>query len=124
MEIEKYEHVMHIVSEVRGNVDKSLSPMTIIASLLPTGTVSGAPKLRAIQRIYESHPYKRGIYSGGIGYINCNQDLDFALAIRTMLIDDKEVHVEAGCGVVYDSIPEKELRETQLKAKSLLEVTP
>ncbi|MDU4449770.1 MAG: chorismate-binding protein, partial [Staphylococcus lugdunensis] len=80
--------------------------------------------LRAIQRIYESHPYKRGIYSGGIGYINCNQDLDFALAIRTMLIDDKEVHVEAGCGVVYDSIPEKELRETQLKAKSLLEVTP
>ena len=98
--------------------------MWIIASLLPTGTVSGAPKLRAIQRIYESYPYKRGVYSGGVGYINCNQNLDFALAIRTMLIDDDTVNVEAGCGVVYDSIPEKELEETRLKAKSLLEVTP
>ena len=97
--------------------------MTTIASLLPTGTVSGAPKLRAIQRIYESYPYKR-VYSGGVGYINYNQNLDFALAIRTMLIDDDTVNVEAGCGVVYDSIPEKELEETRLKAKSLLEVTP
>ena len=96
--------------------------MTTIASLLPTGTVSGAPKLRAIQRIYESYPYKRGVYSGGVGYINYNQNLDFALAIRTMLIDDDTVNVEAG--VVYDSIPEKELEETRLKAKSLLEVTP
>ena len=65
--------------------------MTTIASLLPTGTVSGAPKLRAIQRIYESYPYKRGVYSGGVGYINYNQNLDFALAIRTMLIDDDTV---------------------------------
>ncbi|MEL3710721.1 chorismate-binding protein, partial [Staphylococcus borealis] len=124
MVIEKYEHVMHIVSEVKGKIKKGLSPMTIIASLLPTGTVSGAPKLRAIQRIYEAYPYKRGVYSGGVGYINCNQNLDFALAIRTMLIDDNTVNVEAGCGVVYDSVPEKELEETRLKAKSLLEVTP
>ena len=91
--------------------------MTTIASLLPTGTVSGAPKLRAIQRIYEFYPYKRGVYSGGV-YINYNQNLDFALAIRTMLIDDDTVNVEAGCGVVYDSIPEKELEETRLKAKA------
>ena len=69
--------------------------MTTIASLLPTGTVSGAPKLRAIQRIYESYPYKRGVYSGGVGYINYNQNLDFALAIRTMLIDDDTVNVES-----------------------------
>ncbi len=124
MVIEKYEHVMHIVSEVKGKIKKDISPMTTIASLLPTGTVSGAPKLRAIQRIYESYPYKRGVYSGGVGYINYNQNLDFALAIRTMLIDDDTVNVEAGCGVVYDSIPEKELEETRLKAKSLLEVTP
>ncbi|WP_154836768.1 anthranilate synthase component I [Staphylococcus sp. Marseille-Q1834] len=123
-EIEKYEHVMHIVSEVKGQIKKELSPMTVIANLLPTGTVSGAPKLRAIQRIYEIYPHKRGIYSGGIGYINCNQNLDFALAIRTMFIDDTTVQVEAGCGVVYDSIPEKELEETRLKAKSLLEVSP
>ena len=94
--------------------------MTTIASLLPTGTVSGAPKLRAIQRIYESYPYKRGVYSGGVGYINYNQNLDFALAIRTMLIDDDTVNVEAGCGVVYDSIPEKELEETRLKSKKLI----
>ena len=124
MLIERYEHVMHIVSEVTGTLKDNYSPMTVVASLLPTGTVSGAPKLRAIQRIYESYPYKRGVYSGGVGYINCNQNLDFALAIRTMLIDDDTVNVEAGCGVVYDSIPEKELEETRLKAKSLLEVTP
>ncbi|AYU55184.1 anthranilate synthase component I [Staphylococcus debuckii] len=124
MEIEKYEHVMHIVSVVTGQLKEKISPMDIIASLLPTGTVSGAPKLRAIERIYEVHPYKRGVYSGGVGYINCNHDLDFALAIRTMLIDDTYVNVEAGCGVVYDSVPEKELQETLLKAKSLLEVTP
>lgn len=124
MKIEKYEHVMHIVSEVRGEIKRELSPMTVIANLLPTGTVSGAPKLRAIRRIYETYPYKRGLYSGGVGYINCNQNLDFALAIRTMLIDDTTVKVEARCGVVYDSVPEKELEETLLKAKSLLEVTP
>ena len=123
MTIERYEHVMHIVTEVIGEIDAKRSPLDIIASLLPTGTVSGAPKLRAIQRIYENHPYKRGVYSGGVGYINCDHTLDLALAIRTMVIDDNEVHVEAGCGVVYDSVPEKELEETKLKAKSLLEVT-
>ncbi|WP_436853806.1 anthranilate synthase component I [Staphylococcus caeli] len=124
MTIERYEHVMHIVSEVTGQLEEHYSPMSVIASLLPTGTVSGAPKLRAIQRIYEAQPQKRGVYSGGIGYINCNHDLDLALAIRTMMIDETHIHVEAGCGVVYDSIPEKELEETKLKAKSLLEVTP
>lgn len=124
MLIERYEHVMHIVSEVTGTLKDNYSPMTVVASLLPTGTVSGAPKLRAIQRIYEQRPKKRGVYSGGIGYINCNHDLDFALAIRTMMVDDTHINVEAGCGVVYDSIPEKEFAETQLKAKSLLEVSP
>lgn len=124
MTIERYEHVMHIVSEVTGKLKSNYSPMSVIASLLPTGTVSGAPKLRAIQRIYESQPHKRGVYSGGIGYINCNHDLDFALAIRTMMIDETHVNVQAGCGVVFDSIPEKELEETKLKAKSLLEVSP
>lgn len=122
MTIERYEHVMHIVSEVTGRLPQDYSPIDVIASLLPTGTVSGAPKLRAIQRIYEQQPIRRGVYSGGVGYINCNHDLDLALAIRTMVIDDTDVHVEAGCGVVYDSIPEKELEETRLKAKSLLEV--
>src|SRR5699024_3855135 len=81
--IERYEHIMHSVSEITGKLKSNYSPRTVIASLLPTGTVSGAPKLRAIQRIYEAQPQKRGVYSGGIGYINCNHDLDFALAIRT-----------------------------------------
>lgn len=124
MEIEKFEHLMHIVSVVDGELKDNLSPVDIIMSLLPTGTVSGAPKIRAIERIYETAPVKRGIYSGGIGYINCNQDLDFALAIRTMLIDEEYVNVQAACGVVYDSIPEKELEETKLKARSLLLVDP
>lgn len=124
MTIEKYEHVMHIVSEVKATLQSQISPMTVIANLLPTGTVSGAPKLRAVERIYEQFPYKRGVYSGGVGYINCNHNLDFALAIRTMMIDEQTVNVEAGCGVVFDSIPQKELEETQLKAKSLLEVEP
>ncbi|MDU0476915.1 anthranilate synthase component I [Staphylococcus chromogenes] len=123
MTIERYEHVMHIVSEVIGTLNVHVSPMDVITSLLPTGTVSGAPKVRAIQRIYEAHPYQRRVYSGGVGYINCDHALDLALAIRTMVIDETYVNVEAGCGVVYDSIPEKELEETRLKAKSLLEVT-
>ncbi|QLK86786.1 anthranilate synthase component I [Staphylococcus sp. 17KM0847] len=123
MTIERYEHVMHIVSEVTGRLASDFSPIDVIASLLPTGTVSGAPKLRAIQRIYEQQTVRRGIYSGGVGYINCNHNLDLALAIRTMVIDETYVRVEAGCGVVYDSVPDKELKETELKAKSLLEVT-
>ncbi|HFV7340187.1 TPA: anthranilate synthase component I [Staphylococcus aureus] len=115
MVIEKYEHVMHIVSEITGKINQNLSPMTVIANLLPTGTVSGAPKLRAIERIYEQYPHKRGVYSGGVGYINCNHNLDFALAIRTMMIDEQYINVEAGCGVVYDSIPEMEAGQQAIK---------
>lgn len=124
MTIERFEHVMHIVSIVEGRVEGQVSPLDIIIKMLPAGTVSGAPKLRAIQRIYECRPVQRGIYAGGIGYINCNHDLDFALTIRTMVVDETYVNVEAGCGVVYDSVPENELNETKIKAKSLLEVSP
>lgn len=124
MQIERFEHVMHIVSVVQGELDKSISPLTLIASMLPAGTVSGAPKIRAMRRIYETRGTKRGIYAGGVGYINCTHDLDFALTIRTMVVDDTYVNVEAGCGVVYDSDAQKELQETKIKAKSLLEVSP
>lgn len=124
MQIERFEHVMHIVSVVEGELEQSISPLTLIASMLPAGTVSGAPKIRAMRRIYETRGTKRGIYAGGVGYINCTHDLDFALTIRTMMIDDTYVNVEAGCGVVYDSDPQKELQETKIKAKSLLEVSP
>lgn len=124
MTVEKFEHVMHIVSIVEGKIRPDITPLQMITALLPAGTVSGAPKTRAITRIYESRKRKRGIYAGGVGYINCNQDLDFALTIRTMVVDNEYVNVEAGCGVVYDSNPQKELKETMIKAKSLLEVTP
>lgn len=124
MQIERFEHVMHIVSVVEGELEQSISPLNLITSMLPAGTVSGAPKIRAMRRIYETRGVKRGIYAGGIGYINCTHDLDFALTIRTMMVDDKYVNVEAGCGVVYDSNAQKELQETKIKAKSLLEVSP
>ncbi|WP_239727960.1 MULTISPECIES: anthranilate synthase component I [unclassified Mammaliicoccus] len=124
MTVERFEHVMHIVSIVEGKIRPEITPLQMITALLPAGTVSGAPKTRAITRIYESRKRKRGIYAGGVGYINCNHDLDFALTIRTMVVDNEYVNVEAGCGVVYDSNPQKELKETMIKAKSLLEVTP
>ncbi|MCE4981081.1 anthranilate synthase component I [Mammaliicoccus sciuri] len=124
MTVERFEHVMHIVSIVEGKIRPDITPLQMITALLPAGTVSGAPKTRAITRIYESRKRKRGIYAGGVGYINCNHDLDFALTIRTMVVDNEFVNVEAGCGVVYDSNPQKELKETMIKAKSLLEVTP
>lgn len=124
MTIERFEHVMHIVTIVEGKIRPEVTPLQMITALLPAGTVSGAPKTRAISRIYESRKQKRGIYAGGVGYINCNHDLDFALTIRTMVVDKEYVNVEAGCGVVYDSNPEKELKETMIKAKSLLEVSP
>ncbi len=124
MTVERFEHVMHIVSIVEGKIRPDITPLQMITALLPAGTVSGAPKTRAITRIYESRKRKRGIYAGGVGYINCTHDLDFALTIRTMVVDNEYVNVEAGCGVVYDSNPQKELKETMIKAKSLLEVTP
>lgn len=124
MTVERFEHVMHIVSIVEGKIRPDITPLQMITALLPAGTVSGAPKTRAITRIYESRKRKRGIYAGGVGYINCNHDLDFALTIRTMVVDNEYINVEAGCGVVYDSNPQKELKETMIKAKSLLEVTP
>lgn len=124
MTVERFEHVMHIVSIVEGKIRPEITPLQMITALLPAGTVSGAPKTRAITRIYESRKRKRGIYAGGVGYINCNHDLDFALTIRTMVVDNEYVNVEAGCGVVYDSNPQKELKETMIKAKSLLEITP
>lgn len=124
MQIERFEHVMHIVSVVEGELEASISPLQLIVSMLPAGTVSGAPKIRAMQRIYQTRQQKRGIYAGGVGYINCNHDLDFALTIRTMVVDEQRVSVEAGCGVVYDSQAEKELQETKIKARSLLEVSP
>ncbi|NMH70318.1 anthranilate synthase component I [Bacillus sp. RO3] len=121
--IERYKYVMHIVSEVKGVLKEDVTPLEALTSCLPAGTVSGAPKIRAMQIINELEIRKRGVYSGAVGYIGVNGNLDFALAIRTMVLKDKTAYVQAGAGIVYDSDPASEYEETMNKAKSLLEVT-
>ncbi|UTE75987.1 anthranilate synthase component I [Rossellomorea sp. KS-H15a] len=121
--IERYKYVMHIVSEVKGKLKEEVTPLEALTGCLPAGTVSGAPKIRAMQIINELETTKRGVYSGAVGYIGVNGNLDFALAIRTMVVKDGVANVQAGAGIVYDSDPESEYEETLNKAKSLLEVT-
>lgn len=122
MKVEKYQHVMHIVSEVKGRLKKNFSGIDALITCLPAGTVSGAPKIRAMQIINKLEEKKRGAYGGGIGYINFNHDLNIALTIRSLVIRDNIAHVQAGAGIVFDSVPENEYRETLNKARSLLEV--
>lgn len=122
MMIERYQHVMHIVSEVRATLDESMDSLDCLTATLPAGTVSGAPKIKAMQLINQFETKKRGVYSGACGYINMNGDLDLALAIRTMVVKDNKAYVQAGAGIVYDSDPESEYEETLNKAKSLVEV--
>jgi len=122
MAVEKYQHIMHIVSEVRGELADGMSGLDALIAALPAGTVSGAPKIRAMELINQFERKKRGLYAGAVGYINMNGDLDLALAIRTMIVKDDKAYVQAGAGLVYDSDPETEYHETLHKAKSLTEV--
>lgn len=122
MNIERYKHVMHIVSEVTGVLNEDVHVLDVLTSCLPAGTVSGAPKIRAMQIINELEHLKRGVYAGAIGYISSSGNMDLALAIRTMIVKDEKAFVQAGAGIVYDSIPESEYEETLNKAKALLEV--
>ncbi len=119
MSIERYSHVMHIVSNVVGKILPELSAMDVIRATFPAGTVSGAPKIRAMEIIDELEPVKRGIYSGAIGYLAWNGNMDTAIAIRTAVIKDETLHIQAGAGVVYDSIPELEWKETMNKARAI-----
>ncbi|MEH7346660.1 anthranilate synthase component I [Bacillus sp. JJ1532] len=121
MKIEKYKHVMHLVSEVSGILKKDLSAIDALIACLPAGTVSGAPKIRAMEIINELEEVKRGVYSGAIGYFSANGSMDFALAIRTMLIKDQKAFIQAGAGIVHDSVPEKEFEETIHKLRAFLE---
>lgn len=122
MSIERYKYVMHIVSEVTGELKDEVHVLDVLTSCLPAGTVSGAPKIRAMQIINDLEQFKRGVYAGAIGYISVNGNMDLALAIRTMIVKDRNAYVQAGAGIVYDSIPESEYLETLNKAKALLEV--
>ncbi|PJK11855.1 anthranilate synthase component I [Lysobacteraceae bacterium NML95-0200] len=117
--IERYSHVMHIVSEVTGQLRDGLSYMDVLRAAFPAGTVSGAPKIRALEIIQALEPVKRNVYSGAIGYWGWNGDADTAIAIRTAVIQDGHLHVQAGAGIVYDSDPEKEWDETMNKGRAL-----
>lgn len=117
--IERYSHVMHIVSEVTGKLLPGLSYTDVLRATFPAGTVSGAPKIRALEVIRELEPIKRNVYAGSIGYIGWHGDADTAIAIRTAVIKDGRLHVQAGAGIVYDSDPEKEWDETMNKGRAL-----
>ncbi|MGV8959981.1 MAG: anthranilate synthase component I [Stenotrophomonas sp.] len=117
--IERYSHVMHIVSEVTGQLLPGLSYADVLRATFPAGTVSGAPKIRALEVIRELEPIKRNVYAGSIGYIGWHGDADTAIAIRTAVIKDGRLHVQAGAGIVYDSDPAKEWDETMNKGRAL-----
>jgi anthranilate synthase component 1 len=117
--IERYSHVMHIVSQVEGDVREGLGPLDVLKATFPAGTLSGAPKVRALEIIRELEPIRRNIYSGAVGYIGWWGDMDTAIAIRTAVIHDGALHVQAGAGIVYDSDPAREWEETMNKGRAL-----
>ncbi len=119
-EVEYYSHVMHVASEVRGRIRPEFDAIDALMAGFPAGTVSGAPKIRAMQIIDELEPDKRGIYAGAIGYIGAAGEMDTCIALRTALIDGNQMHIQAGAGVVYDSDPESEYEECQNKARAII----
>ena len=120
MSVERYSHVMHIVSNVEGKLKPGLNAMDVLRATFPAGTVSGAPKVRAMEIIDELEPSKRGVYAGAVGYVGFNGDMDVAIAIRTAVVKDKMLYVQAGAGIVADSVPENEWQETRNKARAVL----
>jgi anthranilate synthase component 1 len=119
MVVERYSHVMHIVSNVTAELKPGLSAIDVLRATLPAGTLSGAPKIRAMEIIDELEPVKRGVYGGAVGYISWAGDMDTAIAIRTAVIKDGKLHVQAGGGIVADSVPELEWKETCNKARAM-----
>jgi anthranilate synthase component 1 len=120
MQIERYSHVMHIVSNVEGKLKPGLSALDVLRASFPAGTVSGAPKVRAMEIIDELEPSKRGVYAGAVGYLGFNGDMDLAIAIRTAVVKDGMLYSQAGAGIVADSIPENEWLETLNKARAVI----
>ncbi len=119
MLIERYSHVMHIVSNVTGKIKPDMSAMDTLRATFPAGTLSGAPKIRAMEIIDELEPVKRGVYGGAVGYLSWNGNMDTAIAIRTAVIKDNVLHIQAGAGVVYDSVPQSEWDETMNKGRAV-----
>ncbi len=119
MVVERYSHVMHITSNVTGQVEPGTSAIDVLRATLPAGTLSGAPKIRAMEIIDELEPVKRGVYGGAVGYIAWNGNMDTAIAIRTAVIKNGKLYVQAGAGIVADSVPELEWKETMNKARAI-----
>ncbi len=119
MAVEHYSHVMHIVSNVTGKLKPGLSAIDVLRATFPAGTLSGAPKIRAMEIIDELEPVKRGVYGGAVGYIGWNGNMDTAIAIRTAVIKDETLHIQAGAGVVADSVPKNEWDETMNKGRAV-----
>jgi anthranilate synthase component 1 len=120
MDVERYSHVMHLVSHVSGRLHDGLTCFDALRACFPAGTVSGAPKIRAMEIIAELEPDKRGPYAGAVGYFDLRGNLDTAITIRTIVMKDGVAHVQVGAGIVYDSVPEREYDETLSKARALL----
>jgi anthranilate synthase component 1 len=120
MDIERYSHVMHLVSHVTGRLRKGLSPYDALRACFPAGTVSGAPKIRAMELIAELEDDQRGPYAGCVGYFDLSGNLDTAITIRTILMKDGVAHVQAGGGIVFDSDAATEYTETENKARALI----
>ncbi|MZR63627.1 anthranilate synthase component I [Alcanivorax sp. DP30] len=119
MVVERYSHVMHIVSNVEGELKEGQGPLEVLSATFPAGTLSGAPKIRAMEIIDELEPTKRGVYGGAVGYIGFNGDMDTAIAIRTAVVKDERLYVQAGAGIVADSVPQSEWDETMNKARAV-----
>ena len=120
MTVERYSHVMHIVSNCEGTLAPGLDAFDVLKATFPAGTISGAPKVRAMEIIDEFEPIKRGLYSGAVGYLGFNGDMDLAIAIRTAVVKDGTLHVQAAAGIVADSDPESEYQETLHKMRAVL----
>jgi anthranilate synthase component 1 len=119
MVVERYSHVMHIVSNVEGKLRKGVTSFDVLGASFPAGTVSGAPKVRAMEIIEELEPHKRGPYAGAVGYFSFSGNMDLAITIRSILVHDGKAMVQTGAGIVADSVPEKEYEETVNKGKAL-----
>ena len=120
--VERFSHVMHIVSSVEGRLAETYDSLDALKAVLPAGTLSGAPKVRAMEILQDLEPTRRGPYGGALGIYRWNGDLDFCITIRTLMIRDDEVSVQSGAGIVFDSIPQREYEETLHKAKALFKV--
>ncbi len=119
MVVERYSHVMHIVSNVIGKLRPGQTAIDVLRATFPAGTLSGAPKIRAMEIIDELEPVKRGIYGGAIGYLSWSGNMDTAIAIRTAVIKDGTLHIQAGAGIVADSVPRNEWEETMNKGRAI-----